>query len=332
MPIRASQSTEPESNAKAAAPAAFVDVRDLAFRYGDRKALDGISFSLERRRILGLLGPNGSGKTTLFRILCTLLQPQAGQVRLAGLDLVRDPAGVRRRMGVVFQTNSLDQELTVAENLACQGRLHGLRGARLKARIDELLQRFDLGERRNSRVRTLSGGMRRRTELAKGLLHRPQILLLDEPTAGLDPQIRQEFWEHLTGLRDTAGITILFTTHLMEEAEVCDRLVILDQGRVVTAGSPVELKERIGGDVIVLHSNDPNDLKARMEGRFQGPISVVNGAVRMEQHRGHELIRDLMEEFSGEIQAISLGKPTLEDVFIQETGREFQASAEAISR
>ena len=327
----ASHPTGSESNAEAA-PEAFVDVRNLTFRYGDRKALDGISFSLGQRRILGLLGPNGSGKTTLFRILCTLLQPQGGQVRLAGLDPVTDPAGVRRRMGVVFQTNSLDQELTVAENLVCQGRLHGLRGARLKTRIDELLERFDLGGRRNSRVRTLSGGMRRRTELAKGLLHRPRILLLDEPTAGLDPHIRQEFWEHLTDLRDSAGITILFTTHLMEEAEVCDRLVILDQGRVVTEGSPVELKDRIGGDVIVVHSRDPNGLKTRIQARFPGPASVVNGAVRMEQRRGHELIRDLVEEFSGEIQAVSLGKPTLEDVFIRETGREFQASAGPMSR
>ena len=315
-----------------AAPPAFVDVRDLVFRYGERKALDGISFSLAQRRIMGLLGPNGSGKTTLFRILCTLLQSHGGRVRLAGLDLERDPAGVRRRMGVVFQSNSLDQELTVAENLVCQGRLYGLRGAGLKARIEELMKQFDLDTRRNSRVRTLSGGMRRRAELAKGLLHRPEILLLDEPTAGLDPQIRQDFWNHLTGLRDSAGITILFTTHLMEEAEVCDRLVILDQGRVVTEGSPAELKERIGGDVIVVHSGDPNGLKARMQGRFQGPISVVNGAVRMEQRRGHELIRDLMEEFSNEIQAVSLGKPTLEDVFIRETGREFQASGEATSR
>ena len=323
VPTPASHSTRSESNAETAQEA-FVDVRDLAFRYGDRKALDGISFSLGQRRILGLLGPNGSGKTTLFRILCTLLQPQAGQVRLAGLDLESDPAEVRRRMGVVFQTNSLDQELTVAENLACQGRLHGLRGTGLKARVDELLERFDLEERRSSRVRSLSGGMRRRAELAKGLLHRPQILLLDEPTAGLDPQIRQEFWEHLTDLRDSSGITILFTTHLMEEAEVCDRLVILDQGRVVTEGSPVELKDRIGGDVIVVRSNDPNGLKARIQARFPGPASVVNGAVRMEQRRGHELIRDLMEEFSGEIQAVSLGKPTLEDVFIRETGREFQ--------
>ena len=190
MQTPAFQPTEPESNAETAASTAFVDVRDLAFRYGDRKALDGISFSLDRRRILGLLGPNGSRKTTLFRILCTLLQPQAGQVRLGGLGLERDPAGVRRRMGVVFQTNSLDQELTVAENLVCQGRLHGLKGLRLKDMIDELLERFDLDGRRNSRVRSLSGGMRRRTELAKGLLHRPQILLLDEPTAGLDPHIR----------------------------------------------------------------------------------------------------------------------------------------------
>lgn len=315
-----------------AAPAPFVDVRDLAFRYGDRKALDGVSFSLAKCRIMGLLGPNGSGKTTLFRILCTLLQPHGGHVRLAGLDLESDPAGVRRRMGVVFQSNSLDPELTVAENLTCQGRLYGLRGAGLKARIDELLGRFDLDGRRNSRVRTLSGGMRRRTELAKGLLHRPQILLLDEPTAGLDPQIRQDFWDHLTDLRDSSEITILFTTHLMEEAEVCDRVVILDQGRVVTEGSPVELKERIGGDVIVVHSQDPNGLKARMQGRFQGPISVVNGAVRLEQRRGHEVIRDLMEEFSGEIQAVSLGKPTLEDVFIRETGREFQVSTAAMSR
>lgn len=327
----ATRSTGSESNADAAV-ASFVDVRDLAFSYGDRPALDGISFSLDRRRILGLLGPNGSGKTTLFRILCTLLQAHGGQVRLAGLDPATDPAGVRRRMGVVFQTNSLDQELTVAENLVCQGRLHGLRGARLKARIEELLERFDLDGRRNSRVRTLSGGMRRRTELAKGLLHRPQILLLDEPTAGLDPQIRQEFWEHLTDLRDSAGITILFTTHLMEEAEVCDRVVILDQGRVVTEGNPVELKDRIGGDVIVVHARDPNGLKTRIQARFPGRASVVNGAVRMEQRRGHELIRDLMEEFSGEIQAVSLGKPTLEDVFIRETGREFQASGEEMSR
>ena len=305
-----------------------VQVANVSFRYGQQEALRDVTLSVEKNQIFGLLGPNGGGKTTLFRILCTLLVPQQGEARVVGVDVKTDPHEVRRQIGVVFQSNSLDLELSGHENLLHQGHLYGLRGPELKERVKQLMVRFGLEQRSKDRVRTLSGGLRRRVELAKGLLHRPQILMLDEPTVGLDPGARLDFWRYLRILRDEEGITILFTTHLMEETEQCDHLVILSKGEVVASGAPEALKEKVGGDVIVIRTSDPESLGDLIRKQFSCEAKVVDGTVRVERHRGYELAAKLMESFSDQIEAITVGKPTLEDVFVHETGHRFEGSQE----
>jgi ABC-2 type transport system ATP-binding protein len=300
-----------------------VEVTDLGFRYGQQQALQNVSFVVPKGQIFGLLGPNGGGKTTLFRILCTLLVPQQGQARVAGVDVKENPHRVRRMIGVVFQSNSLDPQLTSEENLWCQGRLYGLRGAELKERIEYLTDRFSLGSRRKDLVGALSGGLRRRVELAKGLLHSPQVLILDEPTVGLDPGTRRDFWEYLTKLRDEDGVTLLFTTHLMEETEQCDHLVILTEGQVVADGSPMALKEEIGGDVIVIETPNPEGFCDAIRDHFPGEPRVVNGTVRLELPQGHKVAAELMETYSDRIEAVRVSKPTVEDVFIHKTGHRF---------
>jgi ABC-2 type transport system ATP-binding protein len=303
--------------------AAAVRVEGLAHRYGERQALAGVSFSVEPREIFGLLGPNGGGKTTLFRILSTLLPVQAGSVQALGLDVQANPAAVRSRIGVTFQSPSLDRKLTVQENLKHQGHLYGLSGRKLSGRIDRLLAQFGLTDRRSHKVESLSGGLQRRVEIAKGLLHDPQLLLLDEPSTGLDPGARHDLWQHLQQLRADAGVTVLVTTHLMEEAERCDRLAILDRGHVVALGSPDELRRSVGGDCITLQSPHPAELARKIGERFGITPQPLGGALRIERTRGHDLLRELMEAFPDDVTSAALGRPTLEDVFIQRTGHQF---------
>src|SRR5271156_1146542 len=207
-----------------------ISVENLVHRYENRTALNGVSFDVRPAELFGLLGPNGSGKTTLFRILSTLMIPGGGRATIMGFDVARDPNGLRRHIGVVFQAQSIDVKLTAAENLWHQGHLYGLRGAALKTRINEMLERVGLADRAREKAETFSGGMQRRLELAKGLLHRPSVLLLDEPTTGLDPGARRDLWQYLQILRDEERVTVIVTTHLMEEAERCGRLAILNQG------------------------------------------------------------------------------------------------------
>jgi ABC-2 type transport system ATP-binding protein len=273
--------------------------------------------------LFGLLGPNGSGKTTLFRILSTLMVPVAGRALILGHDAAEDPSQLRREIGVVFQAQSIDLKLTAAENLMHQGHLYGLHGASLKKRIAEILGRVGLADRAKEKAETFSGGMQRRLELAKGLLHGPKVLLLDEPTTGLDPGARRDLWQYLRILRDEERVTVLVTTHLMEEAERCDRLVILNEGRVVALGTPTELKREIGGDVIVLETRDPERLAGRIRTQFRVDTNVVESQVRIEREHGHRFVTDLVEAFPGEIDAISIAKPSLEDVFIRRTGHRF---------
>ncbi len=230
--------------------ASVISVQNLVHRYGDRTALNGVSFDVRPAELFGLLGPNGSGKTTLFRILSTLMIPSAGRATIMGCDAAQEPARLRRQIGVVFQAQSIDLKLTAYENLWHQGHLYGLRGADLKQRIDEILSRVGLADRAGELVETFSGGMQRRIELAKGLLHHPGVLLLDEPTTGLDPGARRDLWQYLQILRDEERVSVLVTTHLMEEAERCDRLAIMNEGNLVALGTPEELKAEIGGDIV----------------------------------------------------------------------------------
>jgi ABC-2 type transport system ATP-binding protein len=303
-------------------PAAIV-VENLRHSYGERSALNGVSFDVREGEIFALLGPNGSGKTTLFRILSTLMLPTGGKATIAGFDAARQPDEVRGRIGVVFQASSADIKLTAAENLWHQGHLYGLHGAALRERIREMLQRVGLADRANEKVETFSGGMKRRVELAKGLMHRPGVLLLDEPTTGLDPGARRDLWQYLAELRSQEKVSVIVTTHLMEEAEHCDRLAILNAGQVVALGTPEVLRSEIGGDVIVLETADAESLAARITAKFGIGAATDGNKVRMERKDGHRFVTDLVESFPGEVQAISVSKPTLEDVFIRHTGHRF---------
>ena len=306
----------------------IVEVQGLIHDYGSRRALAGIDFGVGPGEIFGLLGPNGGGKTTLFRILATLLRPSAGRAAVLGHDVTREPAAVRAGLGVVFQSPALDRKLTVRENLQVQGRLYGLRGPGLQEAIDRMLERVRLTDRRDDRVERLSGGLKRRVEIAKGLLHAPRVLLLDEPSTGLDPGARADLWDHLADLRARSGVTILLTTHLMEEAERCDRLAILSRGELVATGRPRDLKQEIGGDVIAIASPSPEALRDEVEQRFGGPVTVVDGTVRLERADGHALIPAIAEAFAGRIDSLTIGRPTLLDVFIHKTGHRFWGGEE----
>lgn len=302
-----------------------IEISGLGLSYGRAQALRNVSFSVSVGEIFGLLGPNGSGKTSLFRVLTTLLLPTAGSISVFGESVERFPASVRRSAGVVFQSQSLDRKLTVVENLRHQGHLYGLGGADLRKRIAEVLERFGLNDRGSDIVEILSGGMRRRVELAKSILHRPRLLLLDEPSTGLDPGARREFWQYLELLNRQDGTTVLLTSHLMDEAEKCHRLAILNDGVLVALDTPEALKCRVGGDVIVLRTQDAQQLSHSIASRFGLPATVMDNTVRIERPKGHEFITDLVESFPGQIEAVTLSKPSLEDVFIHMTGQAFWA-------
>jgi ABC-2 type transport system ATP-binding protein len=300
-----------------------IRVEEIRHAYGKRVALKGISFDVQAGEIFGLLGPNGSGKTTLFRILSTLMLPTSGRALVSGFDATQQPDEVRRRIGVVFQSQSADIKLSAAENLWHQGHLYGLRGAALKSRINEMLERVALADRAKDRVETFSGGMQRRVELAKGLMHRPNVLLLDEPTTGLDPGARRDLWLYLDELREREKVSIIVTTHLMEEAERCDRLAILSLGEIVALGTPAELRSQIGGDVVVLETASPETLALRIHERFKTTATVLDNKVRLEIKDGLKFVTELAEAFPGTIQSVSISKPTLDDVFISRTGHRF---------
>jgi ABC-2 type transport system ATP-binding protein len=320
--------TPPRPTAADASPA--VCVEDLSHTYPaanrksePRRALTSVSFSVREGELFCLLGPNGSGKSTLFKILSTLIAPTSGKVTLFGHDAATEQASVRRLLGVAFQHPSLDAKLTAGENLLHQGHLYGLRGAALASAITDHLTKVGLLDRAGELVERLSGGMQRRVELAKALLHHPRLLILDEPSTGLDPGARREFIDYLRELRVKEGITVLLTTHLLDEADRCDRIAIMDRGTIVALGTPKDLKHEIGGDIISLTSSDPVGLSTGLATRFGGAPSVVDGTVRIERKNGHEFIPQIVEAFPGLIDAITVAKPTLEDVFIRKTGHRF---------
>jgi ABC-2 type transport system ATP-binding protein len=295
----------------------------LTHHYGERRALAGIDLEIRRGEIFGLLGPNGGGKTTLFRVLATLAPPQTGTVTILGADAARAAFEVRHRMGVVFQQPGLDPKLTVEENLRCHAALYGLAGGVVRERVTRLLGRVGVADRATDLVETLSGGLARRVELAKSLLHEPDLLLLDEPTSGLDPGARRDFIEYLVHLRASEGVTVVLTTHSMEEAERCDRVGFVSHGALVAVGTPDALKGEIGGDVVVVQTVEPERMRERIRDRFGCEPRLVDGALRIELPRGHEFVREVVEAFPGDIQAVTFGKPTLEDVFVHLTGHRF---------
>ena len=300
-----------------------IRIADLSHRYGDHQAIRALSLQIEQGEIFALLGPNGSGKTTLFRILSTLIPQQSGDVQIMGHDLRRNAAIIRAQLGVVFQAPSVDKKLTVRENLRHHGRLYGLRGDPLQARCDEMLDRLGLSDRSSDFVEKLSGGLRRRVELAQGMLHQPSLLLLDEPSTGLDPGARSDLWQYLHQVRDADGVTVVLTTHLLEEAERADRIGIMHRGELAALDTPNALRESVGGDAITVECHDPQLLAEAITQKLGGNAVVVDGSVRLEQPDGHQWVPRLMETFGDQIDAITLGKPTLADVFIARTGHQF---------
>jgi ABC-2 type transport system ATP-binding protein len=304
-----------------------VEVSGVNFKYGETAALNGISFAIERGEIFGLLGPNGGGKTTLFKLLSTLVPLQTGTISIFGDDLRTSTAELRRRFGVVFQHASVDGKLTVAENLTHHGHLYGMRGRRLAERRTAMIVRLGLEARANDLVETLSGGMQRRVELAKALLHQPELLILDEPSTGVDPAARREFINYLAQLREQDGVTIVLTTHYLEEAERCDRLGVLHQGRLAALDTPANLKAQVGGDVVVINARDAEALRRKIAERMRIETALVDGLIRVERPRGHEFVKDVVDAFGGEIESVTFGKPTLEDVFVHLTGERFAGVA-----
>ena len=298
-----------------------VEVQDLHHVYGAREALAGVTFSVSRGEIFGFLGPNGGGKTTLFKILSTLMPSTGGSARVFGHDLRQASHAIRPRLGVVFQHPSLDPQLTVLENLVHHGHLYGWWGQALYTRARTTLDQLGLGDRAADPVKTLSGGLQRRAELAKVLIHRPELLVMDEPSTGLDPGARQDFTVVLRRLREQENVTILLTTHLIEEAEQCDRVGVLHQGRLVALGDPDALKGSVGGDVVVISADNPVDLRVKMRERFGCEASVIDGALHVEHSCGHEFVREVVDAFPGAVKSVTFGRPTLEDVFIRLTGR-----------
>jgi ABC-2 type transport system ATP-binding protein len=319
-----------ESSTVATTTSTTVRVEKLSHRYpgaGDRLALDGLTLSVQPGEIFGILGPNGSGKTTLFRILSTLIPTAPGHAFVLGNDVATERDFVRRNIGVVFQSPSLDKQLTAEENLVHQGHLYGLKGVQLRERVAEALGAVALGERAGERVGTFSGGMRRRVEVAKGLLHRPRVLLMDEPSTGIDPAARIDMWTQLRAVRD-AGVTVLLTTHLMEEAEHCTRLAIMADGKLLACDTPAALKQRIGGDVIIISSSSPDKLRAVLHDRLGVDAEQIGNTLRLEREQGHAWVPRVIEAAPGLVESITVGKPTLEDVFIRLTGHRFTTTAE----
>ena len=301
----------------------IIETRTLAKYYGPIAAVCGINLNIEKGEIFGLLGPNGAGKTTTIGMLCTIIRPTSGSASIAGCDIVSDPAAVRRKVGIVFQDPTLDTVLTGRENLELHARLYGVPSAVRKQRIAEMLELVDLRERQNDIARTYSGGMRRRLELARGLLHRPAVLFLDEPTLGLDPQTRARTWDYIKRMADKEQTTVVLTTHYMEEADqVCDRVGIIDHGQIIALDAPDNLKESMGGDLVVVRAPEQS-LAAVRALSYVKNIILKDGALEITMKDAHLHLPELLSVIS-DIQCVETRSPTLNDVFIKLTGRDIR--------
>lgn len=308
-----------------------IEVGSLVRKFGDFTAVDQVSFQVRHDEIFGFLGPNGAGKTTTINMLCTLLRPTAGSAVVNGYDIVAQQSDVRRSIGLIFQDPSLDEQLTGLENMRFHAMLYDVSRLDFQRRADELLDMVDLSERAGDQVRDYSGGMKRRLEIARGLLHRPQVLFLDEPTLGLDPQTRRHIWDYLHRLRSERGVTMFMTTHYMDEAEHCDRIAIIDHGRIVAIDTPEALKATVGGDIITMRTSNNEGAAALLQSEHQlGSRVGPEGQLIMEAAQGEALIPRLIDTFNNgkervEVQSVNLRRPTLEDVFIKLTGHAIRA-------
>ena len=312
-----------------------VEVVGLCKRFGPLVAVDDISFQVEESEVFGFLGPNGAGKTTTINILCTLMRPTSGTAKVAGYDVEKQRNAVRQSIGLVFQDPSLDEQLTALENLRFHAHVYNVPGNLRATRIEEVLNVVDLWDRRNAIVKTFSGGMKRRLEIARGLLHHPRVLFLDEPTIGLDPQTREHIWTYILQLQRAHEITIFMTTHYMEEAEHCNRIGIIDHGRLVALDTPDALKRMVGADIVTLRTPDNAQAAEEIRTRFGLETQSEDGRLRLEVPNGAEFIPRLVCDLGVTVESVDLHRPTLDDVFLKLTGhviRDQEADPLAIAR
>lgn len=296
-----------------------LEVQQVSHRYGEQRALCEMSLSVTSGEIFALLGPNGSGKTTLFKLISTIARIQSGDVRIFGASVKSQMVAVRAMLGIVFQAPSLDPKLTVLENIRCQATLYGLSGPSLTARIDDVVAKLGIADRIHTVVEKLSGGLKRRVELAKGILHRPRLLLLDEPSTGLDPAARLDLWHSLVQLRNEYNVTILLTTHLLEEADKADRIAILHQGQVVAVGAPMQLRNDLGGQVLSIQTTVVENVVEWLKSRAID-AQLLDNQLRVTCENAASLVAPLTEHFGEQLQSLTVGQPSLEDVFVARTG------------
>ena len=303
-----------------AAVAAAISVNGLVKRYDEVEAVRGIAFEVHAGEVFGFLGPNGAGKSTTINMLCTLVRPTEGSAQVAGHDVVHERDEVRRNIGLVFQDSTLDGYLTAEQNLRLHGELYGVPRSALEQRMEQVMQMVGLWERRASLVNTFSGGMKRRLEIARGLLHSPRVLFLDEPTVGLDPQTRSSIWSYIRELKTREDITIFMTTHYMDEAEYCDRIAIMDQGRIIVLDTPEQLKAKVGKDRVQIHTDDDQVAIDALRERFGIDATLAEGAVTFGVPAGEEFVPRLFAELGLAIKTVSVARPSLDDVFMAHTG------------
>jgi len=297
---------------------------NLVKRFGELTAVDGLNVEVRPGELFAFLGPNGAGKTTTIHMLCTLLRPSAGSARVAGHDCVKEAWAVRRAIGLVFQESTLDKDLTVYENLWFACSLQNMPSRLARERIDEMLRLFELSDRRDQMTRQLSGGLRRRLDIARGVLHRPRILFLDEPTIGLDPQARRQIWQFLDTLRQREETTLFVTTHYLEEAETCDRVGIIDHGRLIALGTPEELKQAFKGDVVQVRSEKLSELAQAIREEFHISPQLTDRGLLLEVMDGEAFLPQLIRSCGDKIVGINIQRPSLNEVFLHLTGREFE--------
>jgi ABC-2 type transport system ATP-binding protein len=297
-----------------------VSVKGLAKRYGEIEAVRAIDFEVSRSEVFGFLGPNGAGKSTTINMLCTLVKPTGGSALVAGHDIVSERDAVRRNIGLVFQDTTLDGYLTAEQNLRLHAELYGVPRETVAPRMQQVMEMVGLWERRRSLVGTFSGGMKRRLEIARGLLHSPRVLFLDEPTVGLDPQTRSSIWSYIDQLKQREDITIFLTTHYMDEAEYCDRIAIMDHGRIIVLDTPAALKAEVGKDRVQIHTDDDQAAIDALGERFEIEATVAEGAVTFGVPDGEQFVPRLFAELGVPIRAVSVARPSLDDVFMSHTG------------
>jgi ABC-2 type transport system ATP-binding protein len=311
------------------ASSAAIAVSGLTKSFGDVEAVRGVDFEVASNEVFGFLGPNGAGKSTTINMLCTLLKPSSGSAAVAGHDVVRERDAVRRNIGLVFQDPTLDGYLTGEQNLRMHAELYGVESRLVAPRMRQVLEMVGLWERRSTPVMTFSGGMRRRLEIARGLMHSPRVLFLDEPTIGLDPQTRRSIWRYIGELKEREEITIFMTTHYMDEAEFCDRIAIMDQGRIVAMDAPAALKAGVGADRIRVETEDDEAAIAALARRFEIEASVIEGAVTFHVSSGEQFVPRLFAELGVPIKAVNVSRPTLDDVFMAFTGSTIRDAEES---